>query len=369
MIENIEFYRNLAAGLTNEFQAADGGEKTSLLYAKNPIPTQRLVEAGNTFQVLIIGGTHTHCATLQRRSEGLVIVESSKKPTPILHSREVLMDIVENNVNKETTVLGLNFAFPMQVIARGDILDGTLVSGTKEHTFNGLVGKNVGEEIEKELFARRGQKIQVAVCNDTVSLGLAGLDYIESKGIKNARVAAGIVGTGFNFGLFTEPSLFVNLESGNFSNFEHAKTTNFIDKNSTNPGKNIFEKEVGGRYLWEHFNLRAEQEGLNVSLTDGLELSNLAEKDLTTAGQIASEILERAAGMVAAEIAAVNALSQQKMPTSSKTLYLAVEGSVFWNAYRFADAVKAILYEISNEEVEIFHVENSGILGTARLVG
>jgi hexokinase len=255
----------------------------------------------------------------------------------------------------------------MNDVTRGNILDGELANGSKEHKLSDLVGKAIGLEIEKDVLLKLNQTISVAVCNDTVSLGLAGMDSLESQGNKSVAMAVGIVGTGYNFGFFDSSKTFINLESGNFSNFKSSSTLSDVDIKSSNPTRNLFEKEVAGAYLWQHFNLISVQHGLNTTVSDSVKLSDLAQNDSTQAGEIARGLFVRSANMVAAHIAA---LADFMLESDLKQkLNLFIEGSVFWKGFEFEKNVKLALKDLTDKEIEIREIEDSAILGAARLVG
>jgi len=367
MLENLGFFQEIKSAFYDELVNASHGQKTNLLYAKNPISEQSLAESGTPFQVIVVGGTNFISATVVRKNGRLEILKTTKDVTPILDSKETLVNLIIKHLEPETRVLALNFAFPMNVVTRGNILDGELINGTKEHGLSDLVGKTIGLEIEKEIFLKLNQTVSVAVCNDTVSLGLAGLDNLESHGHKNEVVAVGIVGTGYNFGFFDSSKSFINLESGNLSNFKASSTLSEVDKNSSNPTRNLFEKEVAGAYLWQHFNLLSAQNGLNKTVSDSVKLSDLALSDKSQPGNIARELFVKAAGMVAAQIAALADFMIESDPNQKLNLF--IEGSVFWKGFEFEKNVKLALKELTDKEIEIREIQDSAILGTARLVG
>jgi len=367
MIENLNFNLGIKNVFIKELKEASNGQQNSLLYVKNPIPSVKLVVPETQFQVMVIGGSKFISANVIRENGNLNILKTTNSITPILDNRETLINLIIKHLDPTTKVLALNFAFPVKVVSREGILDGELINGTKEHRINDLIGKIIGFEIEQAISLKLDQNILVTVCNDTVSLGLAGLDILENQGFLNESIAVGIVGTGYNFGFFSDQNTFINLESGNFNNFTPSKTLSAIDLKSSNPTKNLFEKEVAGGYLWQHFNLLSEQEHLDIRIKDSAMLSTIAQNDQSKAGEIARALLKRGAGMVAAHIAA---LADFMLESKTKQkLNLFVEGSVFWKAFEFEKNVKQVLKELTDKEIVIREIENSAILGTARLVG
>jgi len=363
----LSYYRTVSDSILAQLQLAATGQRTSFAYASNPLPTTPIVPNNTPFQVIIIGGTYLHVHTVQRQDKKLQILTSAQQPVPQLSSSKVLMQVVDEVISTDVSAVAVNFAFPMDVVIRDDLIDGRLICGTKDHTFEDMIGSVIGQEIEQEMQQRRGQALTVSVCNDTVALGFAALDRYSSD-LSVSRLAAGVVGTGFNFGVFTSATEFVNLESGNFADFPRTQSAKQVDAYSKNPGKQLFEKEVGGQYLWQHFNIQAEAEGIDIRLSDTEKLHALAESDPTRAGQLAMEVFTHAASMVAAEIAALNIFSQEKTQSYAPFMVV-IEGSVYWRAHDFADTVQDVLSRLTPDPINIVYLKNSGVTGTARLLG
>lgn len=316
---------------------------------------------------MVAGGTNFISATVIRRNGHLQILKTIKDNTPILDSKTTLIDLIIKHLDSQTKVLALNFAFPMNVVARGNILDGELVIGAKGHKLEGLVGKTIGLEIEKDIFLKLNKEIKVAVCNDTVSLGLAGLNFLQQNNLSDQKIAAAIVGTGFNSGFFESSNSFINLESANFNNFKHSHTLTILDKTSLNPGLNLFGKEFAGIALALHFNQLSNENNLNKTIETSEQLTELAKNDRSKVGHIARELFNKGAGMVAAHFAALADFMLESNPKQKLNLF--IEGSVFWNAFEFEKNVRLALKELTDKEIEIREIEDSAILGTARLVG
>ena len=157
--------------------------------------------------------------------------------------RKIFLNFIEKALRPDITYLALNFAYPMSPVSRDGYLDGNLIMGTKEHSFEGLVGKNIGETIEKYIFDTLKRKIHVAIANDTVCLLLSGLTQYRWNGL-----VGGIVGTGLNFAIFLDEATIVNLEAANFDKFEQSPEGKLIDQASARPNSALFEKETSGGY-------------------------------------------------------------------------------------------------------------------------
>jgi len=241
---------------------------------------------------------------------------------------------------------------------RDEKLDGNLIKGTKQHTFDGLIGHNVGEEIEKYIFGKLNRTVDVEVANDTVCLILSGAGTYDAD-----CLAGGVVGTGFNFGFFLNRECVVNLESGNFSNFAVTDSCRFIDGKSNNPGLQLWEKEISGAYLYQHFNYYAGKSGLEINLSSTEDLSSLAASSVT-GSELAQMIFKRAASLVAVEIAAILDFLKKDHLT------VIIEGSLYWKGWGFRDIVTGKLQELGVDEgaVSVVHIDESSTIGAAHLV-
>lgn len=93
-----------------------------------------------------------------------------------------------------------------------------------------------------------------------------------------------------NFALFRQKDQVVNLESGNFDKFPQTNEGKMIDKHSAFPGRQLFEKETAGSYLFQHFNieprLSSTKELDEVSLRGDLKASRLAQSLLARSAKL-----------------------------------------------------------------------------------
>ena len=367
MADNHNFFFDLKNSFYSELVGASQGHKTSLLYSKTTPPVKLQIEDRTQFQVMVVGGTNFVSATMLRQDGVLPIFKTTKQKTPVLDCTKTLVRLIIEHLEPETKIVALNFAFRINPVIRENILDGILLSGSKGHILADLIGKIVGFEVENEIFKKMGRKVTVAVCNDTVSLGLAGLDFLERNRQSHQKIAVAIVGTGFNSGFFDASNSFINLESANFNNFKHSQSLDILDQSSSTPGQNMFDKELAGRYLPKHFNLLSAQNGLNITVKDSQQLSELAQKDHSKAGQIARQLIQKSANMVATHMAAIADFILKSEPKEKLNFF--VEGSVFWKAFEFEKKERLALTELSDKEIEIHKIENSAIVGAARLIG
>lgn len=344
----------------DELTKAAQGQSSSLTYIKNSIPSTPLVEVGQTFQAMTIGGTNFKSAVVKKTAEGLEMTSFHEKAQPpVFETKEDFLRFVKENLADNITILAVNFAFPLEPSFANGKLEGTLVMGTKEHTFTGLVGENVATEIEAYIKAEIGRDIQVSLANDTICLLLSGLTQVSGD-----NVAAGIVGTGINFAFFADPTTLINTESGGFDAFEQSEAGKQIDASSNQKGIHLYEKEIAGAYLHQHFNIAAKQKGYFIKpLENSKELTDLAAReDGSQACRLAHEILRQSAQLAACAIAGITKYKKQDM-------HFVMVGSLFWKGDGYKTVVRETVKQLVPEyTVEFLGIENSDLLGAAKLV-
>ncbi|EEB16350.1 Hexokinase type, putative [Pediculus humanus corporis] len=167
----------------------------------------------------------------------------------------------ENNVNTERLPLGFTFSFPLRQKA---LTTGLLERWTKGFNCSGVIGEDVVRLLREALQRRHDVQIDVcAILNDTTGT-------LMSCAWKNQNCRIGlIVGTGSNAcyvektdevetfnGCNKKPYVVVNTEWGAFGDdgcLDFIRTSYDIDldKNSINPGKQVFEKMISGMYIGE----------------------------------------------------------------------------------------------------------------------
>ena len=325
-----------------------GNNNSSIAYIKNPIPKTKLVQDGEKYQVIMIGGTHLESAIVSNNKGIIKVHDLVETNIPKIETKKQFLDYFAQYVSPEIKVLAINFAYPIKPVLRDGKLDAILLSVSKEHKFEGLIGKKVGLEVENFLSQKNGQKVNVSICNDTTALGLAGLSFENNFDIKN--VSATVIGTGFNIGTFVNSEMFINLEAGNFDKFEQSESGRHIDKNSQNPGKQQLEKELSGGYLVSHFNYYAKKEGLEIQVESTKEVSQIATTR-HAAGKIARKVIERSAQMSAMSFKTLFDLDRDQDGKSADQLIL-VEGSLYWKGYNYIEYLNKWLKEL---DVEVYN--------------
>ncbi|XP_054739587.1 hexokinase type 2-like [Anastrepha obliqua] len=219
---------------------------------------------GSNFRVLLISLRSNHDAEQTSKIYQLTEKELLGKGSELFdYIAKCLHEFVcENKLEAENLPLGFTFSFPCVQIG---LSKATLVRWTKGFNCADTVGEDVGTMLKVAIARRQGLKIDmVAILNDTTGT-------LMSCAYKNPECNIGlIVGTGCN-ACYTErvencerldakyknkPKIIINVEWGAFGekggvDHLHTEYDKIIDKNSLNPGAQIYEKMVAGMYLGE----------------------------------------------------------------------------------------------------------------------
>ncbi|MBI2028647.1 MAG: hypothetical protein HYT07_03485 [Candidatus Levybacteria bacterium] len=360
--------KTIRQNFLKELQDANIGRKNSLAFIVNEIPKIPLVENGKRFQVLVVGGSICKKAILVKKDNELEVVKNETAKQPSFNNELVFLEFIEKNLEDNINILALNFAYPLKPIFINKKLDGILIKGSKENSFGNLVGRKIGEEIEKYVLQKNGKKIIVSLANDTICLLLSGLTKFSWD-----NLAAGIVGTGLNFAIFKNKNKLVNLESANFDKFPKTKETQIIDRESNNPGGWLFEKETTGAYLYKHFNIILKAKNLPFSPINSTEdLNALCSKNIPKISKIAQDLLNQSAQLVACQIAGITAFKKPHFAKASRgkqNMVFVMEGSLFWKGNNYKKIVKETVRKLVPEyKVEFVEIKQSGIMGGAKLI-
>ncbi|HSX40584.1 MAG TPA: hypothetical protein VLF68_03130 [Candidatus Saccharimonadales bacterium] len=350
--------QTITANFLKELEDANAGKKTSLPFIIHELPSVSLVKDGETFQVLVIGGSIFLNALLKKENGRLKILKRESKSKPPYHTKDDFLRVMEEEIDTSIDNVAINFAFPLLPVFEKGRLDGKLLRGTKEHTFVGLVGEKIGESVEKYILQKKQKSVTVSIANDTICLLLSGLTQVTTSDI-----AAGIVGTGDNFAIFLDKHRVVNLESASFDKVPQSEEGELLDKTSQFPGTQLFEKETSGAYLYQLYNIHVEKEGLGLPvISSTLELDSILRDKNAKGRLLAKAIFARSAELIACQIAAITKFKQTDMT-------FVMEGSVFWRATGYRSFVKKKLLEIAPEYAVTFvKIEDSPIFGAAKLV-
>lgn len=351
-------FSQITANYLQELKLSEQGRATSFAFIRNTIATSPLVQNGETFQVMAVGGSIFRTALVRKHPEYLEILGIQEVKLPQLATKEIFLSFITQYIESSAYIIAINFAFALHPVFENGKLEGVIPFGSKEHAFEGLIGKNICTELEAYVAETKRQAIRVSVANDTICLLLSGLTKHQGN-----NLAAGIIGTGFNFALFLDKETTVNLESGGFSNFTQTETGKKVDEASLKPGHFIFEKEIAGSYLYKHFNrLVTEGKVDHDPLSETAELDHLARTSNGPAGDVARKLLKQSAGLAACAVAAITNFQKQNMT-------FVMQGSVFWKGYEYKETVEEIAQELTPDyDIAFISVKDSDLLGAAKLV-
>ena len=168
------------------------GKSRNFSYLKTKITKSNLIQDNQPFQIMTIGGSKLESCIGVWKGQKLNIKKTKTVNIPVFNTKEIFLKFITSQIDQNQDVLAINLAYPLENFDRQGRLDARLLRGTKEHSFDGLVNQNVGEEIEKYLESRYTKQIKVVVVNDLVCL-LNSTDNTQNT-------AAAIIGTGFNLG-------------------------------------------------------------------------------------------------------------------------------------------------------------------------
>ncbi|KAF3911211.1 Glucokinase [Dactylellina cionopaga] len=233
-----------------------------------------------------LGGTNFRVCSIQLHGDSKFTLTQAKTPIPkalmVGTSKELFSflaqqvgdfvrkhhaDHFESQDSNERLKLGFTFSFPVEQVA---LNKGYLIRWTKGFDIQDAIGKDVCGLLQTEIDALNLPVRVVALVNDTVGTLMA--RSYTSPG-KAGTLLGAIFGTGTN-GAYVEKLsrlkklhkteneydsssgvMIVNTEWGAFDNamkvLPDTPYDRALDKNSVNPGMQMFEKRVSGMFLGE----------------------------------------------------------------------------------------------------------------------
>lgn len=225
-----------------------------------------------TYLALDLGGTNFRVVRVILEGQGIFRTEQKKfLVDDVLKTEtgEKLFDFLaacvedfmhEYHLDKSQSYpLGFTFSFP---IKQTSLAAGNLMEWTKGFSASGVVGHDV-VDLMNQAFVRRNLKVEVkALVNDTVGT-LAARTYLDPQCYIGV-----IFGTGTNacyiekvseIPKWTGPDrtgkMVVNMEWGSFDDTKRVLPLTpydiTLDRESPNPGKQLYEKMISGMYLGE----------------------------------------------------------------------------------------------------------------------
>lgn len=346
-------YYQITENFQNEIKAGAKGKVSSLPFIVHHLSPSALVKDGEKFQVLKIGGSIGQNALVYKKGRKVIVESLEEEHLPIFSTGKAFLALVKSHLRKKVSVLAINFAHELKPVFENNRLDGILIRSSKEHAFSGLVGKKVGAEIEKFIKLKFNKQIIVTLANDTICLALSGLGTAAPAGL-----AGGIVGTGMNFAFFLDEHTLVNLESANFNQFQPSAAGLLVDAKSLKPGEALFEKEVSGAYLFQHYNLRQKKELGMIESTH--QMDKVARGEIIGDKLLARELFKYSAQLISCQIAGITNCKKQDM-------VFVMEGSLFWAGYNYRKTVEETVKSLTNYKVKFKEIKDCGIVGAAQL--
>ncbi len=356
MTSNISYSFNpsqllvIKQNIFSELQQAAAGVTNSLTFARHELKGNSI--QNGSVQLLVIGGTNSQSAIASIQNNMITLSRIKQVKQPVFDSDTTLFNFIFDIIDTSQNLLAINFAYPLQPV-NSENLDGILLKPTKEHVFSNLIGKQVGKSLNQYIFSKHKSNPTIRLANDTICLVLS-----AAYAFPDQNVFAGVIGTGFNFGIKHHNS-FVNLELGNFNNFKSTDSGQFIDSTSKNPSHQLFEKEISGAYLHEHFNYYAKQIDI-ATVESAIDVSSLS-KNKNKAGKLALGIINRSAALAAAAIAAIAEF------TDSINNTVIIEGSLFWECNEYHNLCRQHLSELCKKTIRISKTKKSSLYGAASL--
>lgn len=246
----------------------------------NMIPTYvGRVPTGNEkgeFLAVDVGGSNFRVVKATLPGNGVSNIEMKESKEPISEeiktgTGEAMFDYLAEGIKKfvpeaceegPTMPLGVTFSFP---IDQTSIDSGTLNRWTKGFSATGVVGNDVCQLLNEALVRKGVKRVKVAaLINDTTGT-------LASGGAGNPSCYIGLIlGTGTNAAyveetkkitklssqqIAGEKDMLINTEWGAFDQERKVlpitKYDNALDMRSPNPGQQIFEKMISGKYLGE----------------------------------------------------------------------------------------------------------------------
>lgn len=404
--DNLEM-KELVDSFIKEMEDGLAGKESPLLMLPTYIKADGDVVANQPVVAIDAGGTNLRIATVYFNDNLELITENIQyDKMPAIEkelSKDEFFETMAGYMKDFKDVsdkIGFCFSYAAEILPNKD---GILVEWSKEVKAPEVIGEVIGEQLLK---AMGTPEKQVVLMNDTVSTLLAGKAATAGKSYDT--YIGFILGTGTNAAyieanknitktkeLDLNGSQIINIESGNYGGVASSDIDLAFDNSTKNPGRYSFEKMFAGGYFGGLcttalktaageglFSNSAKIEELSELTTEvvnkfvgGIDLNEnklnaalATDEDKETAAGIINGIIERAAKLVAVNLAAV-ILKTGKAKTAEKPVLMTIEGTTFYKLHNFREMFEAYLQGFLSGEnqrfYEIVEVENSSLIGAA----
>jgi len=399
----------LVSRFLTEMENGLAGKESSLMMLPTYIEAEGEVKANEPVIAIDAGGTNFRAAKIYFDDNLNLVTENiqmNKMPAVDREfSKEEFFDTFAKYMEDYKTVsnkIGFCFSYAAEIFPNKD---GKLIEWSKEVKAPGVVGEMIGEQL---LAAMGTPEKHVVLMNDTVSTLLAGkaatagkvydtyIGFILGTGTNTSYVEANknIVKTS---GLNLNDSQIINIESGNYGEITSTDIDVAFGNTTKDPGRYLFEKMFSGGYFGGlctvalkiaaaegvfSADAKAKLESLpelsseeinkyvcGIDLADNELTSVLAsDEDKATAAGIINGLIERAAKLVAINLASV-IMKTGKAKSAEKPVLMTIEGTTFYKLNNFQKMFEGFLQDYLSGEnqryYEIVEVENSSLLGAA----
>lgn len=400
---------DLVKDFLNEMKAGLSGEESSLMMIPTYIEADKQIKENLPVIAIDAGGTNFRTAKVHFDDNLKLIVTDLKNGKMPAVDEELskeeffkAMAALIEDYKDYSDKIGFCFSYAVEILPNKD---GILLEWSKEVKAPDVIGQIVGKNLLK---AMGTPDKQLVLLNDTVATLLAG--QAATAGKVYDTYLGFILGTGTNTcyieynknitkttGLNQEKTQIINIESGNFGKVPRSDIDLLFDTQTKNPGRYSFEKMFSGGYfgglctvalrvaanegvfsekskyqLKELQELSSEEVNnfvLGIDLTKNLLAQALSsEEDSKFASQIIETLIERAAKLVAANLAAV-ILKTGKAKSADKPVLMTIEGTTFYKLKNFRQMFESFLQKFlsgyNKRHYEIVEVENSSLIGAA----
>jgi hexokinase len=391
----------------SEMSAGLSGKESSLMMIPTYIEADKKLKANEPVIAIDAGGTNFRTAIMHFNEEmQLVIDELKNGKMPAVDqylSKEEFFKAMAaflDDIKTASDKIGFCFSYAVEIFPNKD---GKLLEWSKEVKAPEVIGEMIGKNLLEYMGTPEKHMV---LLNDTVATLLAG--QAATAGKTYDTYIGYILGTGTNTcyieynknitktsDLDLNHNQIINIESGNFGKAPRTDIDMLFDAQTKNPGRYSFEKMFSGGYfgglcttairvaanegvfsdkskykLKELQELSSEEVNKFVIGTD-LETNALAqafstEEDKELAVQIIDAMIERAAKLVAANLAAV-ILKTEKAKSEDKPVLMTIEGTTFYKLKNFQIMFEHFLQNYlagdKKRYYEIVEVENSSLIG------
>ncbi|MDD4109207.1 MAG: hypothetical protein PHH93_10865, partial [Prolixibacteraceae bacterium] len=385
-----------------EMKSGLEGRESSLIMIPTYIEVNNQLKANYPVIAIDAGGTNFRTAKVFFNEDMNLVTENLKNAKmPAVDKElskteffETMAGYLKDYIN-ESDKIGLCFSYAVEIFPNKD---GKLLEWSKEIKAPEVIGEMVGKSL---LDATGTPGKEIVLLNDTVATLLAG--NATAAGKQYDTYIGFILGTGTNTcyiesnkNITKTPDLnlsknqIINIESGNFAKVNQTDIDKRFDSQTKNPGRYTFEKMFAGGYFGGLCTTAlkvAAEEGLFTDKTAnnlknipeltseevnkfvcGIELDDnplskilTSEEDKELAAKITEGMIERAAKLVAANLAAV-ILKTDKAKSAEKPVLMTIEGTTFYKLKNFRKMFESFLQKFLSGEnkryYEIVEVEN-----------